>query len=165
MTCTVSTSKLWVEGGRGDTTGSIKFGLLLYRILPFCAVQNTKKKRRVKHITKMHKSYKTRDRLKKLTTDSVNETLGRTSIPIVSCSCRESTSVGHALFDMYDLKPTYRPREYPGRITKNCMREEAMPCSMSGNRSRTCFWARYGRKNNNRSDDCRGGGWSENPTL
>ena len=93
----------------------------------------------------MHKSYKTRDRLKKLTTDSVNETLGRTSIPIVSCSCSVSISEGHALFDMYDLKPTYRPREYPGRMTKNWMREEAIPCSMSGNRSRTCFWALCGK--------------------
>jgi hypothetical protein len=95
----------------------------------------------------MHKSYKTRERLKKLATDSANETLGRTSIPIVSCSCSVFISVGHAFFDMYDRKPTYRPREYPGRITKNWMREEAMPCSMSGNRSRTCFWALCGNEN------------------
>ncbi len=59
----------------------------------------------------------TRERLKKLTRDSVNEMLGRTSIPIVSCSAKVSISVGHAFFDMYDFKPTYRPREYPGRIT------------------------------------------------
>jgi hypothetical protein len=59
-----------------------------------------------------------RERLKKLTTDSVNEMLGRTSIPTVSCSARLSISTGHALFDMYDFKPVYRPwEEYPGRIT------------------------------------------------
>jgi hypothetical protein len=90
----------------------------------------------------MRKGYKTRERLKKLATDSATETLGRTSIPIVSCSCRVLISVCHAFFDMYDLNPMYCPRaEYPGRITKNWMREEAMPFSVSGNRSSTCFWA------------------------
>ena len=103
-----------------------------------------KKGRKKERHNQMHKGYNTRERLKKLTTDSVNETLGRTSIPIVSCSCRVSISVCHALFDMYDRNPTTCPREYPARITKNWMREEAMPCSMSGNRSRTCFWARCG---------------------
>jgi hypothetical protein len=59
-----------------------------------------------------------RERLKKLTTDSVKETLGRISIPTVSCSCKVSISVGHAFFEMYDLNPTYRPRDdIPGRTT------------------------------------------------
>ena len=89
----------------------------------------------------IHITYMNRERLKKLATDSANETLGRTSIPTVSCSAKVSISVGHAFFDMYDFKPVYRPRAYPGRITKNWMREEATPCSTSGNRSRTCFWA------------------------
>jgi hypothetical protein len=124
-----------------------------------------KKKERAKN-TCITRCYKTRERLKKLTTDSVTETLGRTSIPIVSCSCSVSISVCHAFFEMYDLRPTYRPREYPGRITKNWMREEAMPCSMSGNRSRTCFWARC-RGGKDRSDDYRGGGdgMSKRPTY
>ncbi len=110
----------------------------LMPLLITCVVQIQKKS---KTHNQMHESYRTRERLKKLTTDSVNETLGLTSIPIVSCSCNASISVGHAFFDMYDFKPTYRPRAYPVRITKNWMREEAMPDSMSGNRSRTCFCA------------------------
>ena len=67
---------------------------------------------------KKHLTYMNRERLKKLATDSVNDTLGRISIPIVSCSANVSISVGHAFFDIYDLKPMYRPREeYPGRTT------------------------------------------------
>jgi len=58
-----------------------------------------------------------RERLKKLTTDSVNEMLGRTSIPTVSCSAKLSISAAHAFFEMYDFKPTYPWLEYPGRST------------------------------------------------
>jgi hypothetical protein len=113
-------------------------------LMPLLAIQTPLALFRYKNKThnQMDESYRTRERLKKLTMDSVNETLGLTSIPIVSCSCNVSISVGHAFFDMYDFKPTYPLRVYPVRITKNWMREEAMPDSMSGNRSRTCFCAR-----------------------
>lgn len=56
-------------------------------------------------------SYRTRERLKKLATDSATEMLCRTSIPTVSWSRKVSISVGHAFFEMYDFTPVYCPWE------------------------------------------------------